>query len=247
MRGYGATSYGAAFADVYDEWYPGVSDIAATVTLMCDVAGPSGRVLELGVGTGRLAIPMATAGLHVTGIDSSASMLARLATADPEGLVDVVEGDMAADLPLGPFDAALVAYNTLFNLTGHGEQQACFDAVAARLAPSGAFLVEAFVPDEPFRDGQEIRVRSMTAEQVVLSIEVYDASRQTAEGHFVELNDGARVRLRPWSIRYATVAQLDGMAAAAGLELAGRWADVARIPFDGTERHVSMYRRRSTE
>ena len=243
MRGYGKTSYGEAFADVYDEWYPGVSDIDATVALLRDLAGDGGRVLELGVGTGRLAIPMARAGLDVVGVDASAPMLERLRAADPDGLVRVVEGDMATGLPDGPFDAALIAYNTLFNLTSDGAQERCFGEVATRLRPGGSLVVEAFVPEEPFRDGDQIRVRSMTADQVVLSVEVYDAEKQTAEGHFVELNHGAEVRLRPWSIRYATVAQLDAMAEAAGLAPAERWADVARTPFDGTERHVSVYRR----
>ena len=243
MRGYGKSSYGEAFADVYDAWYPGVSDVDATVTLMGDLAGDGGRVLELGAGTGRLAIPMARSGLRVVGVDASAAMLEQLRRSDPTGLVEAVEGDMVTDLPDGTFDAALVAYNTLFNLTADGEQQRCFDAVASRLRPGGAFVVEAFVPDEPFRDGDEVRVRSMTADQVVLSVEVYDAARQTAEGHFVELNHGAPVTLRPWSIRYATVPQLDAMAAAAGISLADRWGAVDRTPFDGAERHVSVYRR----
>jgi SAM-dependent methyltransferase len=243
VRGYGKTSYGEAFADVYDDWYPGVSDLDATVWLMRELAGEGGRVLELGVGTGRLAVPMASAGLDVVGVDSSAAMLERLRAADTNGLVTAIEGDMATDLPDGPFDAALVAYNTLFNLTADGEQQACFDAVATRLRPGGVFVVEAFVPDEPFRDGDQVRVRSMTSDQVVLSVEVYDASTQSAEGHFVELNDGEPIRLRPWSIRYATVEQLDAMAASAGLAPADRWAAVDRSPFDGTERHVSLYRR----
>jgi SAM-dependent methyltransferase len=243
VRGYGNTSYGEAFADVYDAWYPGVSDIDATVALMQGLAGDGGRVLELGVGTGRLAIPMARSGLRVVGVDASAAMLERLRTADPHGLVEVVEGDMVTDLPDGPFDAALIAYNTLFNLTADGEQQRCFEAVASGLRPGGMFVVEAFVPDEPFRDGEHVRLRSMSADQVVLSVEVYDAARQTAEGHFVELNHGERVTLRPWSIRYATVPQLDAMASAAGLSLAERWGAVDRSPFDGAQRHVSVYRR----
>lgn len=247
MRGYDARSYGDAFADVYDDWYPGVSDIAATVELMTELAGRSGSVLELGVGTGRLAVPIAEAGLQVTGVDASAAMLERLRSSDREGAVHTVEGDMVADLPPGPFDVVLVAYNTLFNLTDDGEQQACFDAVADRLPVGGHFVVEAFVPDEPFRDGDDVSVRSQSVDQVVLSVSVYDANRQAAEGHFVELSERGGVRLRPWSIRYATIPQLDAMAANAGLVLADRWADVSRARFTGEERHVSVYRRIGSE
>ena len=247
MRGYDARSYGDAFADVYDDWYPGVSDIAATVELMAELAGRSGSVLELGVGTGRLAVPMAEAGLQVTGVDASAAMLERLRSSDREGAVHTVEGDMVADLPPGPFDVVLVAYNTLFNLTDDGEQQACFDAVTDRLRVGGHFVVEAFVPDEPFRDGDDVGVRTQSVDQVVLAVSVYDADRQTAEGHFVELSERGGVRLRPWSIRYATIPQLDAMAANAGLVLADRWADVSRSCFTGEERHVSVYRRVGSE
>lgn len=243
MRGYDARSYGDAFADVYDDWYPGVSDVVATVELMAELAGESGSVLELGVGTGRLAVPMAAAGLRVTGVDASAAMLEQLRASDRAGAVHTVEGDMVVDLPPGPFDAVLVAYNTLFNLTDDGEQQACFDAVADRLRVGGNFVVEAFIPDEPFRNGDDVSVRTLSVDQVVLTVSVYDADRQTAEGHFVELSDGGGVRLRPWSIRYATVPQLDAMAANAGLVPADRWADVSRSRFTGEERHVSVYRR----
>jgi SAM-dependent methyltransferase len=244
VRGYRSTSYGDGFADVYDQWYPGRDEVDDTVALVSALAGPRGRVLELGVGTGRLAIPLAAAGLAVTGVDVSPAMLARLAEADPTGTVTAVAGDMVEDLPDGPFDVVLVAYNTLFNLTDDGEQEACFVAVARRLAPGGTFVVEAFVPDEPFRAGSDVSLRSMTAEQVVLSVSEYDAERQTAAGHFVELTERRGVRLRPWFVRYSTVAQLDAMAAAAGLRLDDRWEDAHRTPFgEASERHVSLYRR----
>ncbi len=244
MRGYDATSYGDGFADVYDTWYRGVSDIGATVRLVRQLAGSAGRVLELGVGTGRLALPMAAAGLHVTGLDASTAMLDRLRSADPSGVVRIVVGDMVGDLPAGPFDVVLIAYNTLFNLTGDGEQARCVAAASDRLVPGGRIVVEAFVPDEPFRDGSAVDVRSMTVDHVVLSVAQYDAGSQQATGQFVELSESGGVRLRPWFIRYSTVAQLDEMAAAAGLDLEHRWTDVARAPFDdSSDRHVSIYRR----
>ncbi|MFT7394119.1 MAG: SAM-dependent methyltransferase, partial [Candidatus Azotimanducaceae bacterium] len=150
MLGYNSTSYGTGFADVYDDWYGDVTDVAATVSRMVGLVGlvgPASPVLELGAGTGRLAIPLAQAGLSVTAVDSSREMLDQLHALDPDGSVTVVHGDMVEDLPDGPFAAALIAYNTIFNLLGNGAQQACFAAVAARLAPDGVFVVEAFVPE----------------------------------------------------------------------------------------------------
>jgi SAM-dependent methyltransferase len=244
MRGYDATSYGEAFADVYDAWYHGVSDVDATVRLIAELGGSSGRVLELGVGTGRLALPMAATGLCVTGIDASDAMLDRLRRGDPHGAITVVLGDMLGGLPPGPFDVVLVAYNTLFNLTGEGQQARCVANAAETLAPGGRLVVEAFVPDVPFRDGSDVGVRSMSADQVVLAVTRYDAAEQQAAGQFVEFSESGGVRLRPWFIRYSTTEQLDAMAAAASLVLEHRWEDVAMTPFDDhSDRHVSVYRR----
>jgi ubiquinone/menaquinone biosynthesis C-methylase UbiE len=254
MDGYDDTTYGDAFADVYDEWYHGVSDVETTVATLTDLigdavardAGSTRRVLELGVGTGRIALPLARAGgehIEVVGVDTSESMLTRLAGRDPDGLVSAHLADMVSGLPDGPFDLAVVAYNTIFNLTSDGDQQRCFDEVAKRLGPRGRFVVEAFVPDEPPRRGDDISIKSMTADSVVLSISRHDGESQRAEGHFVELTEPGGVRLRPWSIRYATPAQLDRMAAGAGFELENRWHDMGRSLFEpDSDRHVSVYR-----
>jgi SAM-dependent methyltransferase len=247
MRGYDDHSYGDAFADVYDEWYAGVSDVGATVERMVDVAGDGGRVLELGVGTGRLAVPMAQAGLVVVGVDSSEAMLERLRRRDPDGAVTVVRGDMVADLPEGPFDAALVAYNTIFNLLDEAAQRRCFAAVADRLVTGGSFVVEAFVPDVATHatTPTDVSVRSLAVDRVVLSVTVNDPADQRAEGQFVEFTEAGGVRLRPWAIRWATPDQLDAMAAAAGLALADRWADMTTAAFDDdSTAHVSVYERR---
>lgn len=244
MRGYGPTSYGDAFADVYDDWYGEVSDVDATVSTMVELAGPGGSVLELGAGTGRLAVPLAEAGLRVTGIDASAAMLDQLHRRDPAGRVAVHHGDMVADLPPGPFDAVLVAYNTIFNLPDERSQRTCFAAVAQRLGDGGCFVVEAFVPDTRPWAGSDVSVRSMSVDRVVLSLSRHDPEHQRAEGQFVELVDGGTVRLRPWSIRWTTVEQLDEYAGAAGLRVRARWADMARTPFDDDSTgHVTVYER----
>jgi len=245
VRGYDHRSYGDGFADVYDEWYADVTDVDATVARMLEVAGDGAHILELGVGTGRLAAPMAAAGLRVTGIDSSEAMLARLSERDRAGEIDAVLGDIAAGLPDGPFDAVLVAYNTIFNLLGEHDQPRLFQRVAERLTPDGAFVVEAFVPDADATEGSsEVTVRSMAVDHVVLSVSVNRTDEQLAEGQFVQFSAAGGVQLRPWSIRWATPEQLDAMAAEAGLHLDARLGDMAGRPFtDDSAQHVSIYRR----
>ncbi len=247
MEGYTSRSYGAAFADVYDDWYAGLGDADVSADVVAGLARAAAGdrrpvVLELAVGTGRLAIPIATRGVDVVGIDTSPEMLARLRERDPAGTVTTIVGDMVDDLPAGPFDAVLVAYNSLFNLDSAARQRACFRAVAERLTPGGCFIVEAFVPEDPPRTGTVVAVRSMSTAEVVLSISEHDPEAQLAHGHFVSFVDGERVRLRPWLVRYAPPAELDAAAAAAGLTVAARWAD-----FDGqafgpdSARHVTVY------
>lgn len=243
MRGYDSTSYGDGFADVYDEWYADVTDVPATVSLMVRLAGSGGRVLELGVGTGRLAAPMAMAGLAVVGIDSSAPMLDRIPIQPGGDRVTAICGDMVNDLPDGPFDACLVAYNTLFNLQEAAEQQRCFHAVAARLRPGGCFVVEAIVPDPAAPAGGDVSVRSMTADSVVLSVSEHRPDEQRTSGQFVELTEAGGVRLRPWAIRWAPPDELDAMATAAGFSLDNRSADMVGAPYDEhADHHVSIYR-----
>lgn len=242
MRGYDSSTYGDAFADVYDDWYRGISDIDSTVAFLSDLA-KGGSVLELGVGTGRLAIPLRGTVRSVTGVDSSQKMLDQSALKDPLGSVTWLLGDMVDDLPDARFDVVIVAYNTLFNLLTVERQLACFQAVAARLSDDGVFVVEAFVPQP--HTGSQVSVRSMTADRVVLSASMHQADDQHAEGQFIEFTEGGGVRLRPWSIRWAEPEQLDEMASTSGLELDQRWADFSRSTFDSaSERHISVYRRR---
>ena len=243
MDGYTDSTYGDAFADVYDEWYQSISDIDSTVDLLAEIAGELAPlpVLELGVGTGRLAIPLAAKGFEVVGLDSSAAMLAKLAEHDKANSVRGCLGDMVEDQPAGPFGLVFVAFNTFFNLRSEDRQQACFDAVARRLVPGGAFLIEAFVP-EP-QPGTSVGVRSMTVESVVLTVTTHDDAAQTAHGHYISISESGGVRMRPWAIRYATVDQLDAMAALSGFRLEERWEDAQRAPFTAdSARHITFYR-----
>jgi SAM-dependent methyltransferase len=266
MRGFGPESYGDAFADVYDEWYGPSTELGreldATVAFLADLATATGTVLELGVGTGRIAIPLAARVGRVVGIDSSRKMLERLVSGDPHRTVTGVVGDMieamAGIRPDDGFDVIVAAYNTIFNLTSQDRQQECFAEAAKALSTDGVLVIDAFVPeDAPNPDGEpaagaisvtsaaarsRVTVRSIAADRVVLSASVDDPAKQRADGQFIELTESGGVRLRPWSIRWAAPAELDAMATRAGLRLTQRWADYDRSPFDsGSTRHVSVY------
>ncbi|MFN8016505.1 MAG: hypothetical protein U0P45_00095 [Acidimicrobiales bacterium] len=133
-----------------------------------------------------------------------------------------------------------MAYNTLFNLVGPDEQQRCFDRVAELLLPGGSFLVEAFVPGDATARAS-VEPRTIAADRVVLSVSRSDPDRQEVLGQYVDITEDG-IRLRPWHIRWATPAQLDAMAEAAGLVLADRWADWDRSPFGpDAGGHISRY------
>ena len=248
MRGYDDRSYGDGFADVYDDWYSDVTDVEATVARIAALAGPGGRVLELGVGTGRLAMPMTEVGLEVVGVDSSQAMLDVLTRRDPTGVVQTILGDMVDDLPDGPFDVALIAYNTIFNLLEEQTQRRCFEAVAEVLRPGGAFIVEAFVPDPTVLEGSDVAVRSMTTDEVVLSVSERRPKDQRASGQFIQFSESGGVRLRPWSIRWAYPSELDAMAATAGFIREVRIGDMAGSEYDNnSDQHVTIYRKAPTD
>ena len=245
MEGYDASTYGERFADVYDEWYGDVTDVAATVAVLTSLAG-GGPVLELGVGTGRLAIPLVEGGLEVHGIDASPAMLERLRAKPGGGAVHATVGDFADAGPAHPdgFALAFVAFNTLFNLATAEAQQRCFTNVAGRLRPGGAFVVEAFVPDpDAAPAGAGLTTRSIGVDHVELQATLADLGAQTISGSTVTIT-ASGITLRPWHIRWATPDQLDGMAATAGLERATRWSgwdQADHVPDD--TRHVTVYRR----
>lgn len=246
MEGYDERTYGDRFADVYDEWYDGITDAEACAALVAELADQDGSagggpVLELGVGTGRLALPIAALGLEVVGVDASPAMLERLAAKPGGAAVEGLLGDLA-DPPVGGrrFAVVLVAYNTLFNLTEPGAQAGCLRAVARLLLPGGSFLVEAFVPDAGPATAA-VEPKAITADRVVLSVSQTDPDAQVALGQYVDIT-AAGIRLRPWHIRWSTPEQLDAMAADAGLVLADRWSDWSRTPLGPDDPvHVSRY------
>jgi SAM-dependent methyltransferase len=248
VEGYDASTYGDRFADVYDDWYGEVTDVeACTARLAALVAeAGGGPLLELGIGSGRIALPLAARGVAVHGIDASAAMLDRL-RAKPGGRhLALTEGDMA-DLDLAappPFAVVLAAFNTFFNLGSLERQRRCLARVAALLAPGGLLVLEAFVPaDLPGAPTASVVPRRLTADEVVLTASQHDATQQTITGQHIHITE-AGIRLRPWHLRYARPGELDRMAREAGLDLAWREAGWDAQPFDDDSAvHVSAYRR----
>jgi SAM-dependent methyltransferase len=250
----GPGSYGDAFADVYDRWYADVTDVAACVARVAELAAPrGGNVLELGAGTGRLALPLAAHGLAVTALDASDAMIGQLRTKPGAADLRIVPGDMArldpaalvAGTPDGkPFGVVLIAYNTLFNLAGEGEQLACLHGVAACLAPEGRLVIEAFVPTDDRTPSNDLSVSRVAPDEVVLTASVHDPETQVITGQHVQITEDG-TRLRPWRVRYLRPAQLDELAASAGLALVDRCGDWAGAPFDeyGGTVHISTYTR----
>jgi SAM-dependent methyltransferase len=244
MDGYQPATYGEAFADVYDDWYADLHDPEAVADVLSD-SGPEGRILELGVGTGRLAWPLAARGQKVFGIDASAAMLSRLVDRERStGEVLVVRGDMAR-LPFASetFTTVFVAYNTLFNLPDRAEQHRCLDSVARCLAPGGALVVEAFVPRTDVESRQGVAVRDITIDRVVITASHLDHVDQTITGQHIEIRESG-IRLRPWFLHYLHPGQIDELAFAVNLQLERRFGGWRGEPFDDTsDAHVSVYRR----
>ena len=244
MHGYDESSYGDGMAEVYDEWYASSPDTPVCVERLASLAA-GGPVLELGAGTGRLAIPLSDRGLEVHALDGSPDMLNRLGAKPGGDRVLLHAGDMAGDLPTGPFSLVFIAVNTFFGVLGTDAQQSTMRNIAERLTRGGRFVVEAFVPDAS-HEGDRVEVRDLTADRVVLSISRTDSAAQRAMGQFVEFRDGQPVRLRPWAIQWATVDQLDAMAGRAGLSLESRWADWQGSTYGpDSVNHVSVYRMNS--
>lgn len=240
MNSYGADTYGERIAPIYDQRYPDVA--AGQVELLAGLAG-TGPVLELGIGTGRLALPLAARGVRVHGIDASPAMVDRL-RAKPRGdEVTVTIADFA-DFDLAErFSLVFVAFNTLFALTSQQAQVACFRAVARHVLPGGRFLVEAFVPDlGRFDRGQRVHLQQVELDRVELDCAVHDPVAQRVTNQHLTLGPGG-IQCYPVELRYAWPGELDLMAALAGLEPEDRWGSWDHRPFDsGSSTHISVWR-----
>jgi len=242
---YQAETYGDRIAEVYDDWYADAPflDTEASVDLLAELAG-DGPVLELAIGTGRLALPLAARGLEVHGIDASEAMVAKL-RAKPGGTdIPVTMGDFADVGVEGTYPLIFVAFNTLFGLTSQEAQLRCFRNAAAHLDDGGVFLIDVFVPDlTRFDRNQRVQVNKLDTAEVQLDASRHDPVTQRIDtDHVVFTEHGTK--LYPVFLRYAFPAELDLMATVAGLELKHRWAGWKKEEFGkDSHRHVSVYGR----
>jgi SAM-dependent methyltransferase len=229
-----AARYDESSAEMFD---PGVVD--PVVDFLVELAR-SGRALELGIGTGRIALPLARRGVPVHGIELSNAMAARL-RAKPGGEdVGVTIGDFATATVDGTFSVAYLVFNTISNLTAQEAQVACFRNVAAHLEPGGCFVIEVGIPDlQRLPSGETMRV--FHASETHWGIDEYDVANQGLISHHFELVDGRFERLS-MPFRYTWPAELDLMAQLAGMSLRERWSGWKREPFTSESRkHVSVW------
>jgi len=228
----------ASYDDSEDEMFRREA-IDPAVDFLAGLAG-DGAALELGIGTGRIALPLAARGVPVHGIDLSEAMVARLRAKPGGDRIGVTIGDFATTTVEGTFSVAYLVFNTIMNLTTQDAQVACFRNVATHLEPGGAFVVEVGVPDlQRLPRGETFRPFTVTPTR--LGFDEYDVVTQGLISHHYAVADG---ELDALSIpfRYVWPAELDLMARLAGMELRDRFADWNREPFTSeSTKHVSVW------
>jgi hypothetical protein len=235
-----ALSFGDEVAATYDNEVRG--DEAETVEFLARLAG-SGPVLELAIGTGRIALPLAARGVRVDGNDLSQAMVDQLRAKPGGDQLTVTIGDFAAVAVPGNYSLIYVVFNTLFNLLTQDDQVRCFENVAAHLTDDGLFVVEAFVPTYLYRlrNDQYVDAESIDLGEVWLDVGRHDPVTQTLDESHVSLSREG-VKVFPIVCRYAWPSELDLMARMAGLRLRQRWGGWSGEPFaSSSERHVSVY------
>lgn len=244
MNFYADETYGERVAAVYDDWFSEYDPHA--IDTLADLA-QNGRALELGIGTGRIALPLSERNVEVHGIDAAPSMISRLRSKPGSERITVTTGSFA-DIPVdGEFALVYVVFNTFFALSSQEEQVRCFRNVAAHLSPDGSFVIEAFVPNiARFTSGQVNWATRVTEDLVELDVGRHDQATQRVVSQKVVITDGS-VRLYPVQIRYAWPSELDLMAQLAGLQLRERWSNWNREPFTSESgKHISIYHRSSS-
>lgn len=236
-------SYGEVWANVYDEEHSFLVPAEEQLDLLEHLADDR-PVLELGIGTGRVALPLAARGIDVSGIDASRSMVDRMRSKPGGADITVTIGDMA-DLPVvGTFGLVYVVFNTLFGLGSQGAQAACFKSVARVLQPGGYFCMECFVPDlARFHNGQSLRTVRLGMDDVRIDASLHDPVHQRIDTNIVRLAS-AGISVLPVHLRYAWPAELDLMGDLAGLRQHRRWADWNQHPFTAASTsHITVYRK----
>ena len=242
MRPHDPAAYGEAWSGAYDRLYE-TRDDPLTVVTAIERLGLGPDVLEFGLGTGRLALPLVAAGFAVTGIEASPAMVRAFRAKPGSDAVDVVVGDFVSIRLDRQFDLVLLVFSTLFLLHDQDAQLACVASAAAHLRPGGAVLIEAFVPDHARWDhGRRLALSRWDETGVELEAARHDRANQRIEVRYLVLGaDG--IAERPLDLRYAWPSEIDLMARAAGLRLTERWADWSGTAYDAaSEGHVSVYR-----
>jgi SAM-dependent methyltransferase len=244
IAGYTSATYGDSFADVYDAWYENLNDNGFVHTLAGLLPARESRVLELGVGTGRLLERLIeTRPSHhdqLVGVDTSEKMLEIAARKASLSNCTFVQDDFSRTLPAGPFDLAFVGYNTLFNLPNAEAIGDCVSLVASVLNAGGRLVVDAVAP-VAVDHGDHVGLRSMTTTDVVLTATHHNVEEQRITGQFISISETGGVRLRPWSVSYLTPSQLDALAVEAGFSLESRTEDGTKPFGPESPRHVSVY------
>jgi SAM-dependent methyltransferase len=229
-----AARYDDSEAEMFD-----AEAIDPVVDVLVELAG-SGRALELGIGTGRIALPLAQHGVSVHGIDLSKAMVARLRAKRDGEDIGITIGDFATTTVDGSFSLAYLVFNTIMNLTTQAAQVACFRNAAAHLEPGGCFVIEVTVPDlRRLPPGGSFHV--FNASENHWGIDEYDVATQGLTSHHFETVDGTIERLSI-PFRYAWPSELDLMAQLAGMRLRSRWGGWKREPFTSeSNKHVSVW------
>ena len=243
MDGYDETTYGQRWAPFYDDLYSDVDE--SVLDLLARHAGTPPRALELAIGSGRIALPLAQRGVAVTGIDASEAMVARL-RAKPGGEdIAVVMGNFAHVDVDGSFPLVYLSFNTIFALLSQEEQVECFRNVAEHLEPGGRFIIDCFVPDVKRFDSYNTRTGVSSLRSVSeghLEMTVYDPVNQVLDTQLVRIVDGEAPAVLPIKIRFAWPSELDLMARLAGLELEDRFGWYDLRPFnERSTSHMSIY------
>jgi SAM-dependent methyltransferase len=225
----------------WEEFQP--TTIEATVDFLAGLAG-GGRALELGIGTGRIALPLAARGVRVSGIDLSRPMVAKLREKPGSAAIDVAIGDFSTTRLDGSFSLAYLVYNTIENLTTQEAQVACFRNGAAHLEPGGSFVIEVGVPGlQRLPPGERYQV--FHGSDDYWGVDEYDVVNQGLISHHVENVDG-RYERSSTPFRYVWPSELDLMAKIAGMTLRERWSGWKREPFTSESRkHVSVWEKPS--
>jgi SAM-dependent methyltransferase len=239
--------FGEHVAATYDDSSEGMFDPAFADTVagvLAELAGggraDGGRALELGIGTGRIALPLARRGVPVHGIDLSRAMVARLRAKPGGDTIAVTIGDFATTRVDGTFSLAYLVFNTINNLTAQEEQVACFRNAAAHLEPGGCFVIEVGVPElRRLPPGQSVLPWQVSPTR--WAFDIYDTATQAMSSNYVTI-EGGRGEYRSIPFRYVWPAELDLMAQLAGMRLRDRWEGWARQPFTSeSRRHVSVW------